>query len=307
MRPIFGTRVRVARPQQCRARTQTSNTVLAAADTPSAEPITIDRLIGSIDVKSDVVVPSLEVIEASHEQEDSIAEPPSGEAAAATTAIDRDIELLDGLCNTLFDFAQHNNLPVPFFANLIRQESGFRTDVVSPAGRARHRAVHAAGRGGRRSDGPVRSDPSAAASGGFLSRAACEASATSDLRRRPTTPAPPRQRLDGTARQAAARDADLCRAHHRPLGGRMAQKPARRVGPALHAAAAMPRASGLRQPGAGAGAGTAGAGTASAGTASAAQQVQQAAPEEPQQQYMPQRWSRRLSGVGASQRAHMCA
>ena len=36
-----------------------SNTVLAAADTPSAEPITIDRLIGSIDVKSDVVVPTL--------------------------------------------------------------------------------------------------------------------------------------------------------------------------------------------------------------------------------------------------------
>ena len=101
-----------------------SNTVLAAADTPSAEPITIDRLIGSIDVKSDVVVPSLEVIEASHEQEDSIAEPPSGEAAAATTAIDRDIESLDGLCNTLFDSAQHNDLPVPFFANLIWQEAG---------------------------------------------------------------------------------------------------------------------------------------------------------------------------------------
>ena len=111
-----------------------SNTVLAAADTPSAEPITIDRLIGSIDVKSDVVVPTLEVIEASHEQEDSIAEPPSGEAAAATTAIDRDIESLDGLCNTLFDSAQHNDLPVPFFANLIWQESRLRHNAVSPVG-----------------------------------------------------------------------------------------------------------------------------------------------------------------------------
>ena len=60
-----------------------SNTVLAAADTPSAEPIAIDRLIGSIDVKSDVVVPSLEVIEASHEQQDSIAEPQTGEAGSA--------------------------------------------------------------------------------------------------------------------------------------------------------------------------------------------------------------------------------
>ena len=110
------------------------NTVLAAADTPSAEPITIDRLIGSIDVKSDVVAPSLEVIEASHEQEDSIAEPPSGEAAAATTAIDRDMESLDGLCNTLFDSAQHNDLPVPFFANLIWQESRLRHNAVSPVG-----------------------------------------------------------------------------------------------------------------------------------------------------------------------------
>ena len=110
------------------------NTVLAAADTPSPEPITIDRLIGSIDVKSDVVVPTLEVIEASHEQEDSIAEPPSGEAAAATTAIDRDIESLDGLCNTLFDSAQHNDLPVPFFANLIWQESRLRHNAVSPVG-----------------------------------------------------------------------------------------------------------------------------------------------------------------------------
>ena len=110
------------------------NAVLAAADTSSAEPITIDRWIGSIDVTSDVVVPSLEVIEASHEQEDSIAEPPSGEAAAATTAIDRDIESLDGLCNTLFDSAQHNDLPVPFFANLIWQESRLRHNAVSPVG-----------------------------------------------------------------------------------------------------------------------------------------------------------------------------
>jgi Transglycosylase SLT domain len=111
-----------------------SNTVVAAADTPSAEPIAIDRLIGSIDVKTDVVVPTLEVLEASHEQQDSADDPPSGEAAPATTALDRDIASLDGLCNTLFDSAQHNDLPVPFFANLIWQESGLRHDAVSPVG-----------------------------------------------------------------------------------------------------------------------------------------------------------------------------
>lgn len=117
------------------------NTLVAATDEPSGaeaslpEPISIDRLIGSIELKSDVEVPTLEVIEASHEQQDSAADPPpSGEAATAATAIDRDVESLDGLCNTLFDSAQHNDLPVPFFANLIWQESRLRHDAVSPVG-----------------------------------------------------------------------------------------------------------------------------------------------------------------------------
>jgi Transglycosylase SLT domain len=107
----------------------------SAADAPLSEPIAIDRLIGSVDLKNDVEVPSLEAIEASHEQQDSVAEPPpSGEAATAPTATDRDVETLDGLCNTLFDSAQQNDLPVPFFANLIWQESGLRHDAVSPVG-----------------------------------------------------------------------------------------------------------------------------------------------------------------------------
>jgi hypothetical protein len=108
---------------------------LTAADEPSSEQVLIDRLIDSIDLKSDVTVPTLEVIEASHEQQDSADEPlPSGEAATAPTAIEGDVESLDGLCNTLFDSAQHNDLPVPFFANLIWQESRLRHGAVSPVG-----------------------------------------------------------------------------------------------------------------------------------------------------------------------------
>jgi len=108
---------------------------VSAADEPSSEQLLIDRLIGSIDLKTDVTVPTLELIEASHEQQDSADEPPlSGEAATAPTAIERDVESLDGLCNTLFDSAQHNDLPVPFFANLIWQESRLRHDAVSPVG-----------------------------------------------------------------------------------------------------------------------------------------------------------------------------
>jgi hypothetical protein len=39
-----------------------------------------------------------------------------------------------GLCNAMVSVARANGLPTPFFANLIWQESGFNTKVVSPAG-----------------------------------------------------------------------------------------------------------------------------------------------------------------------------
>src|SRR5215831_20366191 len=42
---------------------------------------------------------------------------------------------LDNLCNTLFTSAQDNDLPVPFFANLLWQESRLRVDDVSKKAR----------------------------------------------------------------------------------------------------------------------------------------------------------------------------
>ncbi|MGN6748975.1 MAG: lytic transglycosylase domain-containing protein [Xanthobacteraceae bacterium] len=41
---------------------------------------------------------------------------------------------LDNVCNTLFSSAQDNDLPVPFFANLLWQESRLRADDVSKKG-----------------------------------------------------------------------------------------------------------------------------------------------------------------------------
>jgi hypothetical protein len=41
---------------------------------------------------------------------------------------------LDDLCNALFTSAQNNDLPVPFFANLLWQESRLRADDVSKKG-----------------------------------------------------------------------------------------------------------------------------------------------------------------------------
>jgi transglycosylase-like protein with SLT domain len=54
--------------------------------------------------------------------------------AAATPTAPPQPTSLDNLCNTLFSSAQDNDLPVPFFANLLWQESRFRVDDVSKKG-----------------------------------------------------------------------------------------------------------------------------------------------------------------------------
>jgi hypothetical protein len=70
-----------------------------------------------------------------------------GPQAAASAVIDTDFVAttdnddtraaespLDDLCGAMFASAQDNNLPVPFFANLLWQESRFRSDDVSKKG-----------------------------------------------------------------------------------------------------------------------------------------------------------------------------
>ncbi len=61
---------------------------------------------------------------------------PDGDAAAnADAASNRGNEVsLDDLCNALYTSAQDNGLPIPFFANLIWQESRLRDDAVSRKG-----------------------------------------------------------------------------------------------------------------------------------------------------------------------------
>jgi hypothetical protein len=60
-------------------------------------------------------------------------------AAGPTASMDSDANRgtevsLDDLCNALFTSAHDNDLPIPFFANLIWQESRLRDDAVSPKG-----------------------------------------------------------------------------------------------------------------------------------------------------------------------------
>lgn len=61
----------------------------------------------------------------------------SGDDALTMTSVGGDPahpDSLENLCNALLTSAQDNDLPVPFFANLIWQESGLRNDVISRKG-----------------------------------------------------------------------------------------------------------------------------------------------------------------------------
>jgi Transglycosylase SLT domain len=76
-----------------------------------------------------------------HETSDQAPEVEADDMPLSTALLNTDIDpqrmpgvSLDNLCNALFTSAQDNDLPVPFFANLIWQESRLRDDAVSPVG-----------------------------------------------------------------------------------------------------------------------------------------------------------------------------
>jgi hypothetical protein len=79
--------------------------------------------------------PSIEASDTAHDQGEATTEPQS--PAPVTMDVDADanvVQSIDGLCNALMTSAQDNDLPVPFFANLIWQESRLQRDSVSRAG-----------------------------------------------------------------------------------------------------------------------------------------------------------------------------
>jgi Transglycosylase SLT domain len=75
----------------------------------------------------------IEASDAAHDQSEATGEP--SPPAPLTTDPDASvIDSIDGLCNAVMASAQDNDLPVPFFANLIWQESRLQRDSVSRAG-----------------------------------------------------------------------------------------------------------------------------------------------------------------------------
>ena len=119
--------------------------------------------------------------------------------------------------------AQDNDLPVPFFANLIWQESRLRDDAVSRKGAlgiAQFMPETAAETGLDNPFDPLQSHPGF---GALPARASPAIRQSRLCRRRLQCRRPPRHRMARASRQPAARDARLCRAGDRALRRRLAQ------------------------------------------------------------------------------------
>ncbi len=125
--------------------TDTPEAVIPETETPQTvtpENATLER---NDKDRREFVVAALEVeaLYADHDQGEEAIRPIEAPAIAMTDpvtdadaeATDDDVrESIDGLCETLLTSAQDNDLPVPFFANLIWQESELQRDAVSRAG-----------------------------------------------------------------------------------------------------------------------------------------------------------------------------
>jgi transglycosylase-like protein with SLT domain len=95
-----------------------------------------DVLIQKSDRGPLLQLPAIEMVDAGHDQGEEALEPqpPPLPESTGADANDHVAGSLDNVCKTLLTSAQDNDLPVPFFANLIWQESRLQHDAVSRVG-----------------------------------------------------------------------------------------------------------------------------------------------------------------------------
>ncbi len=114
------------------AETKCRGSVSDAVQKPSSLEYNIS--IGGSDGSFALAVPA-ETSDEPHHQGEEATEPQSpAPANADLDAARRDRHSVGDLCNALFTSAEDNDLPVPFFANLIWQESRLQLDSISRAG-----------------------------------------------------------------------------------------------------------------------------------------------------------------------------
>ena len=102
---------------------------------PLASSLEFNISIGSSDQDLSLAAPT-EPSDEPHRQGEQTADPPQTPVPADTNlkARPHTSHSVGDLCNALYTSAEENNLPVPFFANLIWQESELQLDSVSSAG-----------------------------------------------------------------------------------------------------------------------------------------------------------------------------
>jgi hypothetical protein len=115
---------------------KSQESLLAADENSLSSPIEFTPSTSKSDREIVLAVSSPEGSEEGHDREEEAAEPPqlSSPASAAVESDDAAPQSLDQLCLALLTSAENSDLPVPFFANLLWQESRLRHDAVSPVG-----------------------------------------------------------------------------------------------------------------------------------------------------------------------------
>jgi hypothetical protein len=135
MRPILALAILLLGLKAAAAEAKYQDFLHVAGEHPFTSSLEFDVTIGGPDLKIVVAVPS-EPSDTPHDQGEAATEPPQSPAPATTDA-DAKKEAphsVGELCHALLASAEDNGLPVPFFANLIWQESRLKLDSVSRVG-----------------------------------------------------------------------------------------------------------------------------------------------------------------------------
>jgi Transglycosylase SLT domain len=135
MRPLFALAILIVGLKAAVPEATFQDATPLAGERPFAASLKIDGAIGETNRKLALAMP-IEPSDAPHRQGEDAIEPPRPPAPASTKLdVQEDAgESIDNLCDAMLVSAETNGLPVPFFANLIWQESRLRHDAVSRVG-----------------------------------------------------------------------------------------------------------------------------------------------------------------------------
>ncbi len=136
MRPILALAILLLGLKAAAPESKIQDSLLVADASLFSAPVEVGRSTGDLAREIVLAIPAAEPSEQAHDQGEDAVEPPEFPAPAGADVVSDEAasESLDALCNALLTSAENNDLPVPFFANLIWQESRLRHDAVSPVG-----------------------------------------------------------------------------------------------------------------------------------------------------------------------------